>query len=244
MPRIGLAVVIALGCGGGAKTTAPPTKPAQPPPTEPAQPPVAVKPALPPITAEIFCKRGTELAQAKCGEFASAEIPATCVDEVQKALDMKDKTSCVVKTMGRCMMDHGSCEEVSGCIKAIDFEELHAPSELRACTDPADERPVGMQRPEYDKRNGVGVTKFSQARSTKDKPIEICGIGPGNKWLVSLSCNDGSKPLHNNAEAETSRVGNVGAGGRCGSIIDHYRVKCPENAYDIFTDGYVCPADC
>ena len=206
---------------------------------DPQPPPVATKPAPPPVTAEAFCKRALELKAANCGMFAGAAIPATCVDEAKAEL----AKSAQLRALGRCLVDHNSCEEVTGCIGAIDADELHDSSELRACTDPSDERPVGVPRAEYDKRNGVGVTKFSQVKSTKERPVEMCGIGAGNKWLASLACDDGSRPLHGNSEAERSRVGNVGPGGRCGSIVDHYKVTCGDKAYDIFTDGYVCPLE-
>jgi len=86
------------------------------------------------------------------------------------------------------------------------------------------------------------VTKYSQIETTKASPVEVCGVaGAENEWLAQVACNDGSHPIHSAPEAETVRVGNVGGGGRCGSIIDLYRVKCPEKSYDIYIDGYICP---
>jgi hypothetical protein len=67
----------------------------------------------------------------------------------------------------------------------------------------------------------------------------MCGIPAENDWLESLTCDDGSKPFGN---AEEVRAGNVGPGGRCGSIVDQYVVKCPGGkTYPIFIDAYVCP---
>ena len=85
------------------------------------------------------------------------------------------------------------------------------------------------------------MTKFSEARSTKELPIEVCTIDAENEWLSSLSCDDGSQPIDSHQAAEMARVGNLGNGGRCGSIIDLYRVKCPEKSYDLYVDAYVCP---
>ena len=59
--------------------------------------------------------------------------------------------------------------------------------------------------------------------------------------LAKLRCEDGSTPIRDHDTAEAARVGNVGKGGRCGSIIDLYQVKCPEATYELFVDGYVCP---
>jgi hypothetical protein len=75
--------------------------------------------------------------------------------------------------------------------------------------------------------------------SSKDKPAEMCGVPEASAWLESLACNDGSRPVSN---AEEVRLGNVGPGGRCKSIVDEYNVKCPEKTYDIFIDAYICPA--
>ena len=243
--RLGIIVVIALGCGSGAKATAPPTSPTQPPPTQPTTtPPPPTKTEPPPVTAEAFCARFTELVNAKCGEFADTQVPANCVEQIKKAIDAGDATKHQVTVIGRCIIDNHSCEEVTGCLKvAGNEEEQHGSGGLRACTDQNDGRPVGVPRAEFNRRNGASATKYSQVRSTKDRPAEICGIGAGNDYLIGLACEDGSHPLKNHGDAEGSRVGNVGPGGRCGSIVDLYRVKCPEASYDIYTDGYVCPLD-
>lgn len=72
-------------------------------------------------------------------------------------------------------------------------------------------------------------------------PIEVCGFLAENEWLFSATCDDGSHPITKRKEAEAARSGNEGRGGRCGSIIDLYKVKCPEATYDIHIDAYVCP---
>jgi hypothetical protein len=67
----------------------------------------------------------------------------------------------------------------------------------------------------------------------------MCTVREENRWLESLACDDGSHPVRN---AEMVRQGNVGEGGRCGSIIDQYVPECPGGKkYPIFIDAYVCP---
>lgn len=59
--------------------------------------------------------------------------------------------------------------------------------------------------------------------------------------LTRLVCDDGSQPFVNPQQAHAARRGAVGQGGRCGSVIDLYDVVCPEGAYEIYMDLYVCP---
>ena len=51
----------------------------------------------------------------------------------------------------------------------------------------------------------------------------------------------GAHPIRSFDDAEKARIGNIGASGRCHSFVDHYRVACPEGAFDIYIDAYVCP---
>ncbi len=177
-----------------------------------------------------------QLKAQRCGSFAGLELDeAQCVDELAKAGEDPALTAfigCVVQP---------SCEEVKNCLIAASQNAAEQQTQdLRACNDKANSsKAVGLPAAEWNKRNGAGVTKYANARSTKDLPIEMCGIREENTWLVSLTCNDGSHPI---MDAETARVGNVGTGGRCGSIVDKYAVKCPEKTYDIFIDAYICSA--
>lgn len=120
--------------------------------------------------------------------------------------------------------------------------------------DPEGEERPGCHRPEmfgpavvaadvYGAWVGATATKFSSLGvSTKDKPLEECGLRAVLERLVSLKCDDGSNPFAGNLQkAHMSRSGNVGPGGRCMSIIDRYEVPCPEQTYTVFADMYVCP---
>lgn len=100
--------------------------------------------------------------------------------------------------------------------------------------------PVRVSPEEWQGRKGAGVTRFSQAASTKGEPVEVCGIRNEMTWLLAATCDDGSNPFGGFEEAHAARVGNVGAGGRCSSIIDLYEVPCPEATYEIYMDAYVC----
>jgi hypothetical protein len=241
MMRIAAILAIAVGCGGSAPPPKPPvvqptTKTTAPPPPD-AKPPTTANKE---VTAEAVCTRLLALKKAKCGDFEAASVTAdTCVAEYTKLVAANGR---YMRAAGRCLVEHDSCEEVQGCLKTQSTYDT-AQTDLRACTDPSDGRAVGISRSEYDHRNGSGTHRYSEARSTKERPIEMCGIHAANEWLVALTCDDGSHPLRDIPAAERVRVGNVGAGGRCGSIIDHYRVDCPEGRFDIFTDGYVCPLE-
>lgn len=230
--RAGLLLIALLGCGSSQK----PQNTPPPPPTPPAD---AAPPTTPPppvageATAQQICHRILELKDQKCQMFANANFDeAGCMKELESSADDP-----MIKVFTGCVMQP-SCEEVQNCVMAA-AQNAQAQQDLRACNDTASMSPVGIPKAEWDNRNGAKATKFSQVVSTKDKPVEMCGVPAENEWLESLTCDDGSKPFGN---AENVRAGNVGSGGRCGSIIDQYVVKCPGGkTYPIFIDAYVCP---
>ncbi|MGE0870359.1 MAG: hypothetical protein AB7P03_17470 [Kofleriaceae bacterium] len=41
----------------------------------------------------------------------------------------------------------------------------------------------------------------------------------------------------------SKRSGSVGPGGRCNSIIDLYKVGCPDGDVSVYIDVYMCAAD-
>jgi hypothetical protein len=71
-------------------------------------------------------------------------------------------------------------------------------------------------------------------------PIEVCGVTGQTSWLVALECDDGSRPFASLQQAHAARLGNVGPGGRCGMIVDHYQVPCPSGVVDVYMDMYHC----
>lgn len=83
-------------------------------------------------------------------------------------------------------------------------------------------------------RHGLHSKTYADADSTKEKPVEVCGIPAARAWLEQTKCPDGS------VGNQLGRVGNVGPGGRCGAIIDKYKVACPDGSINVFIDVYMC----
>jgi hypothetical protein len=101
---------------------------------------------------------------------------------------------------------------------------------------------VQVSPQQYLARTGAGVKVFSSLTTTKERPLEECGIPGVLNRLVALRCDDGSNPFGGDGRrAHASRRGNVGPGGRCDSIIDLYIVPCPEKTYEVYADSYICP---
>ena len=110
-----------------------------------------------------------------------------------------------------------------------------------SCPRDGDFGPVLLPQQEYEARNGADAKSFATLITSKEKPLEECGIPPVLEKLAWLRCNDGSNPFGGKSRvAHASRSGNVGPGGRCDSIIDLYVVPCPEAKYEVFADSYVC----
>ncbi|SRR5260221_2324496 len=221
-----LVVVFACACG-------PATTPSiRPPPANHA----TVSATGAPITPEALCGRLNTLKVHGCGPFSDLELDS-CTKDVRDGLDDPSNRP-AVEALNECTLEISACGDVIACLGG-----LKSTAKLRACHEKSDEllgAAVGVPHDAWKRAIKRGVTKFSQVKSSKTAPIEMCGIPTENAWLSALTCDDGTTPI-GDAGAETSRVGNLGDGGRCNSIIDLYRVKCPEASYDIYLDGYVCP---
>lgn len=101
--------------------------------------------------------------------------------------------------------------------------------------------PVRLAPEQWAARIGAGISRFSALATTKAMPVEVCGVQDQLAWLTQVRCDDGTNPFGSLGEAHASRAGNVGGGGRCGSIIDLYVIPCPERNYEVYMDLYVCP---
>ncbi|MEM9070518.1 MAG: hypothetical protein AAGE52_18580 [Myxococcota bacterium] len=122
------------------------------------------------------------------------------------------------------------------------------PQETAAAAEPfachGDGFSSSVSRTHYDARHGLGATRFSELTTAHEKPLEECGLEAVLRRLAELKCDDGTNPYQGDlSAAHRSRAGNVGPGGRCGSIIDLYRATCPEGSYDVYADMYFCPSD-
>jgi hypothetical protein len=94
--------------------------------------------------------------------------------------------------------------------------------------------PFELDEAQVHKRYGANARTFTDAPTTKERAIEVCGIPASRQWLRGTACADGSPAKQN------GRRGSVGAGGRCGAIIDLYSVTCPEGDHEVYIDIYMC----
>jgi hypothetical protein len=123
---------------------------------------------------------------------------------------------------------------------AVDSGDMGTP--LPCPVDPAEFMfgSIPWATEDADQRWGWGETEAAKVRSSMARPIEVCGVRGQLAWLLALTCGDGSHPFASGDAAHGARVGSMGAGGRCGTIIDAYSVPCPEGAYEIYVDLYHC----
>jgi hypothetical protein len=185
-----------------------------------------------------MCKRMRALHDQQCGMFGELALGATCEQEVTGSL-ADTQARVLTMQMDTCLAELTLCSDITACIGNASTSD-----ETRECTDHSERsagNPVGLPYATWRSVMKRGLTKFSQVLSSKHEPVELCGVSTENFWLSTLLCDDGSRPLSNRSAAEQARLGNIGNGGRCGSIVDHYQVRCPEKPYDVFIDGFVCP---
>lgn len=110
------------------------------------------------------------------------------------------------------------------------------PADTNVCDQRSDVfGPFTLDEQQAATRYGRGAKKITDAPTpAQDKAIEVCGIPASRAWLNSVTCAGGETPK------QLGRRGSVGAGGRCGSIIDKYGVECPEQTYEVYIDIYMC----
>ena len=109
------------------------------------------------------------------------------------------------------------------------------------CHHPEPVGPVVVPEATYASRTGHDAVRFSQLNTSAERPLEECGLRTVLQRLATLTCDDGSNPFKGNLrEAHASRAGNIGPGGRCGSILDQYDVPCREKTYAVHADMYLC----
>jgi hypothetical protein len=234
----GLVMLVAMGCGGTPKSVTPSNGGETAGGGGGEVSPVRGDP-----TPESICARVYELKASSCELTSGYDLTQDeCVADFHKSFEDRGADARQANiSLGRCLIDNASCEAASACVTALS----QPTEEFRECGTEG-VGPVAMPRDEWTKRKAATVTRFSQATSTKEEPIEVCGIWDDEgqlDWLLRMRCDDDSQPFNGPHQAHASRAGNVGAGGRCGSIIDRYEVPCPEGTYSIYIDAYVCPRD-
>lgn len=196
------------------------------------------------VTASAVCGRIFELKAQRCDLVGGYELSREeCEADYTRSLEERGpEARLATQTAGRCLLDQPTCGEVTACFdKMSSGANNGAPQEYRACSQTDVYAPVGLSQADWDRRKGAVPGRFSAAASTKEDPIAVCGIPDEMTWLLAAKCDDGSNPYESYDHAHASRVGNVGPGGKCGSIIDLYEVPCPEGTYAIYIDAYVCP---
>jgi hypothetical protein len=126
--------------------------------------------------------------------------------------------------------------------ETTDTTPAPAADDRAVCANHPDEMgPYLLTDAQAAQRTGQGVRSIGALpATTKAHPVEVCGVAAENAWLAGLTCADGSHPYRGPQDVEASRAGNVGAGGRCGGIIDLYKVPCPDHTYDVYMDMYLC----
>jgi hypothetical protein len=86
----------------------------------------------------------------------------------------------------------------------------------------------------------IQQTAVAEVKSSRARPVEVCGFGGQMAWLLKLTCPDGSSPYADADEAAKARTGSAGLGGRCETPLDRYVIVCPDGEYEIFMDLYHC----
>lgn len=233
-----MAVILGWGCGGGNQAAQPST---------PAQTEQPASPAGDPVVAA--CQKMLTLADEGCKLFSPLKRDQQqCVSFVNeyRARLPEDRRADATRHIS-CIVASPACAEAESCFRS--FVLLADAGRPKACGEVL----VGVVRlsgDEAEQRHGRTAIRFSSVTSTKEQPIEVCGLRDQLGWLVRATCDDGSNPFTSAGDREAaldraheSRRGSYGPGGRCKSPIDMYVVTCPERTYEVHMDMYMCGPD-
>ena len=138
----------------------------------------------------------------------------------------------VLSLLGACGPSSGGANSPGGGPSGGDS------SECNSGEGPMD--PNIMSDAAWAQRPIARASRFSDLSTSKERPAKTCGAGDSYSALAQLTCDDGSHPFATAIDAGDARVGNVGPGGQCGSIIDLYEVDCNEGKHEVFVDMYWC----
>jgi hypothetical protein len=171
--------------------------------------------------------------------FAAGCGPAAADEDIQDPTDEVDHDA------SNPLDDRGTlrpADETAGTA-AVATGDLDTPLECPVAGGATGFGPIAWPAGSGADRWMFTETQVASVLSSQARPVEVCGVGGELAWLVNLSCPDGSSPFVSTQVAHNARIGNTGAGGRCGTIIDLYSVPCPDQAYEVYMDMYHCPPE-
>jgi hypothetical protein len=195
-------------------------------PSKPVESPHNAAPAAPGL-----CERARVLRDRHCSPFDDMEPSLLETCSVTESLYIAGAQDCVASD---------DCTVVQRCLRDVRAHPRPYAGPTTPCAQDTPEIPAGVT--DTDASYGRRDATFADSPSSRERPIEVCGMPAQLGYLTRVTCKDGSHPFATRDDADGSRVGNVGPGGRCHRIVDQYQVPCPEQAYDVFIDPYRCPA--
>jgi hypothetical protein len=243
------ALVLLAACGGrpdastGPASATGPTSAEAPPANAP--PPAEAPPGGPDERIEAGCAALVRVDQRDdCG--LGTTTVADCTRDLMTDLEsLPPARGEVLAGAMACVAGGDSCDHQLACLQeamatlqAMDAEEA---TDL-PCNRADQFGPAQLSPEEYAARHGAGITRLPDLASSQDQPVEVCGVPAQQDFLLAVECADGSKPFASRDQIRQARTGNVGAGGRCGTVIDLYEVPCPEKTYEVYMDLYYCQA--
>lgn len=83
-------------------------------------------------------------------------------------------------------------------------------------------------------RRGTGAKTYADVEATREEPIEVCGLEGARRWLEATRCPDGS------VATQGGRFDSVGFGGRCNTMIERFKVGCPDGNLSIVFAVHFC----
>lgn len=241
-------ILLLAACGGRPDAQPGPASPTDP--TTAEAPPATVAPQPPaPSAAEAACSQLIAIDQRDACGFEAGSV-AACTEEMESELEsLAPQQTAIYERAFECLASGSSCGDHERCFMdaSVALEALEtgnaAPAASELPCNRADELgPAQVSPGEYAARHGAGVTRLPELTSSKEQPVEVCGVAAQHDFLLAAQCADGSRPFTTRDQVRGARLGNVGPGGRCGAYVDHYQVACPEATYEVFMDLYYCQA--
>lgn len=83
-------------------------------------------------------------------------------------------------------------------------------------------------------RKGTGAKTYADVEATKEQPVEVCGMEGARMWMEATKCPDGS------TGRQGGRFDSIGLGGRCNTMIERFKVGCPDGTINIVMAVHFC----